>query len=383
MTEIWTQIQPILFNTELTFINIPVGKIILVIIILLLIFALKKFFVKRITNTIEVLTSQTETDLDDQLIVAIKKPLGWLVLLVGVWIAHLILGVHLSSQLNGLIDKFTSVFLILILGLTLYRLAPLLGQMVGLLAAKTETELDDLIVPYIPKLFQTAAIVMIVIKCSELLLGASAGALIGLLGGAGVALGLLLKDIIYDWFCTVVVYVDNLYRPGDWGIVSGVAGGGFVKVVSIGLRSTKLWVYEWGSIQKVPNSRMINGGFENWSQDQGEEKEWGIVVTLKIDSILAKQTARIIDKLEKIVESVEELTNKYSVFLDKLEGNARVIKIKTYAYPNLYASAKTKLNLAILSVLEEEGVDTPQSHVVTDPKTNQQMMQELNNVDLN
>ena len=217
-------------------------------------------------------------------------------MLIGVWIAHLIVGVHLSSQLNEVIDKFTSVFLIIILGLTVYRLSSVLGQIVGLLAEQTETELDDLIVPYLPKLFQTAAIVAILIKCSELLLGASAGALIGLLGGAGVALGLLLKDIIYDWFCTVVVYVDDLYRPGHWGTVAGVAGGGFVKVLSIGLRSTKLLVWEWGSITKVPNSRMINGGFENWSQNQGEQSEWGMVVKLKIDFISAEQTDRIIDK---------------------------------------------------------------------------------------
>ena len=66
-----------------------------------------------------------------------------------------------------------------------------------------------------------------------------------------------------------------------------------------------------------------------------------------------------------------------------LKGNARVIIIRTYADDNSYLSAKKALNLGILRLLEEEGIDRLHTYLVTDPKTNKQMMQELSNVDLN
>ncbi len=59
------------------------------------------------------------------------------------------------------------------------------------------------------------------IKISEIFLGQSAAALVGLLGGAGITIGLLFKDIVYDWFCTLIIYSDNLYREGDWVGISG------------------------------------------------------------------------------------------------------------------------------------------------------------------
>lgn len=149
---------------------------------------------------------------------------------------------------------------------TIYKLAPLLGEIAGQITVRTETELDDLIVPYLPRLFQTAAILLVILKGSEVLLGVSATAIVGILGGAGIAFGLLIKDVIYDWCCTVIIYVDNLYRKGDKLIVTDSDIDGQVEVLDIGLRSTKLGIIESNSIRKIPNSQMIKGIVENRSQ---------------------------------------------------------------------------------------------------------------------
>jgi MscS family membrane protein len=97
---------------------------------------------------------------------------------------------------------------------------------------------------------------------------------------------LLLKDIIYDWFCTIIIYTDNLYRPGDWVIIEGIDGS--VQVLEIGIRTTKLRLAKWDYIKKIPNSKMITGIVENWSPNPGSEESFGINLTLKIDSISAK-----------------------------------------------------------------------------------------------
>ncbi|NEN98964.1 MAG: mechanosensitive ion channel, partial [Moorea sp. SIO3I7] len=213
-----------IFDTDFKLANIPISTIVIVVLILLLTQILRGLFTAIIIRRLERLTSGTETTHDDEFIRILKAPLGWLIWLAGLWLVHLVVATHLTPEQNQKIPEILFVSALFIATYILYRAAPLLGELLGGLAANTETELDDLFVPYFPRLFQIAAVLIAAIKASEILLGASAGALIGLLGGAGVALGLLFKDIIYDWCCTVIIYADGLYKPGDWVGVDGVNG---------------------------------------------------------------------------------------------------------------------------------------------------------------
>ncbi len=376
MKETWNQIQNVFSALNITVANIPLSKIIIVSVILLMVLALRAFFIKRIINAIESLTAKTETTLDDELIAAIKKPLALLVILAGIWISQLILADNLSAQLNETLQKLISLSFVIIVGYIIYRSAKILGYLLGLLTAKTDTELDDLIVPYIPLFVEITVGTVVVIKVSEVLLGASAGALLGLLGGAGVALGLLFKDIIYDWCCTVIIYVDDLYRPGQWVIVEGIEG--FAKIVHIGIRSTELWSWEWASIKKLPNSKMISGVVENWDQNRGDTLEWGMVGTLKIDFLSADKSSRIVDGIQEILSSMNVI--EPAVMFKGLEGNARVFKYLGYIPPNVYFSTAKNINLEILRLLEREGIDRLQVYLVIDPKTQKEMIAQVNNM---
>jgi MscS family membrane protein len=242
----------------------------------------------------------------------------------------------------------------------------------------TETELDELLRPLMPKIFQSAAIIILAIKLSELFLGQSAAALVGLLGGAGITLGLLFKDIVYDWFCTLIIYSDNLYREGDWVGISGVEG--FVQIMNIGFRTTTLHIYQWGSILKMPNSKMISGIVENWSQNPGKELKWGVSLTLKIDGISAKQTAAICDSIREIPSFVNGLAKEIIVRFSKIENNARVIKVVAFVNDeNLYFEAEKNLNLAILELLEQEGIDFLYVELRTDPEKYSTSRNAINN----
>ncbi|WP_287312514.1 mechanosensitive ion channel domain-containing protein [Moorena sp. SIO1G6] len=308
-------------------------------------------------HRLELITSRTKTTLDDEFIRILRRPLGWLIWIGGLWLVHLVVATHLSDTQNQKIPEILFVSVLFIATYILYRAAPLLGELLAGLAAKTETELDDLLVPYFPKLFQIAAILIAAIKASEIVLGSSAGALIGLLGGAGVALGLLLKDIVYDWFSTVIIYADGLYKPGDVIVLDGVSGR--VKILSIGLRSTRLLITEWGYIKKLPNSQMIAGIFASWSDQAGDTVEWGINLTLKIDGISSQQTRRICQAIKENVSSIDGLhKDKILVVFSSLEQNARVIKIRVFVIePKLYYDVQSNLNLAVLEILEQEEID--------------------------
>lgn len=159
-----------------------------------------------------------------------------------------------------------------------------------------------LLVPYLPRLFQTAALAIVVLNAGEVLLGALANALIGLLGGAGI---------------------------------------------------------KWDSIKKIPNSRMINGIVENWSQSPGSQESFGINLILKIDGISAGKTAIICESLRSLPKSINLLGDQSLIWLDRLEQNARVITIRVFSNNlNFYEKACEQLNLHILALLEKEGINT-------------------------
>ncbi|NES71315.1 MAG: mechanosensitive ion channel family protein [Okeania sp. SIO2D1] len=273
---------------------------------------------------------------------------------------------YISPQLNKIITDIIGLAAIALVANVIYRSAPLLGQLLKYLTIHTETDLDDLLVPYFPRLFRIAAIVVVCIKGAEVFLGASAGALIGLLGGAGVALGLLFKDIIYDWCCAVIIYTDGLYRPGDWIGVTGLSG--FFQVSEIGLRTTKLYSWEWGSIIKMPNSRMVGGIVDNWSQDRANVEEWGITGTLKIDGITADQAERIIAGLDEIFKSMEGFLEHYIMFLG-LEGNARKIKYVSYHPPAGYGRTANEFHLRVMKLMEKEGIAAQNVFIITDQES--------------
>ncbi|MEG4961852.1 MULTISPECIES: mechanosensitive ion channel domain-containing protein [unclassified Microcoleus] len=364
MEIIWKQIKETLIDSNITVAQIPLTKIVLVLTIITLTQLLRGLFFSIILKKIKLLTSGTETTLDDELVEIIEQPSGWLIFIAGLWIVQVILAENLKPQVSEMLAKILSLSAIVAVAYIVYRASPLLGEILRKLTLNTKTELDDLLVPYVPRLFQTVALAVVVLKASELLLGASASALIGLLGGAGITFGLLLKDIIYDWFCTIIIYTDNLYRPGDWVIVEGIDGS--VQVLEIGIRTTKLSLAKWDSIKKIPNSKMITGIVENWSQNPGSEQSFGINLTLNIDSISAEKTAIICKKIQNLPTSIDSLHDQCFVWLDRLEQNARIINIRAFNNNlDLYFDACQELNLAILSLLEKEGIDTLHLEFIT------------------
>ncbi|MGB3637346.1 MAG: mechanosensitive ion channel domain-containing protein [Rivularia sp. (in: cyanobacteria)] len=359
--------------------SIPIGKIIAVFLILVFTQFFRKLITNFIVRIVERFTAKTATTLDDELIEIFKPAISLIVLVSGIWLAQVVIADELGGQLTANVDKIINFILVLIVGNVIFRSASLLGKILADTVLRTETELDSLLRPFVPKVFQTIAIMLIIIKMGEIFLGASAGALIGLLGGAGITIGLLFKDIVYDWFCTVIIYIDKLYKEGDWVFVTGIDG--FVQVIHVGFRSTTLKVMSWGCVQKMPNSQMISGIVQNWSQPAGNAPlVWGLNLTLKIDGISAAKTAKICQSIRDAIPAIEGMYSEYVVRFSHVEENARVIAIKAFVEKlNLYYVNEEKLNLAILEILEQEGLDTLHVQLETEPENYQKTLAAINN----
>lgn len=92
-------------------------------------------------------------------------------------------------------------------------------------------------------------------------LGFNVSAIIASLGIGGLAVALAAKDIIANFFASLIISFDDSFNQGDWIQVAGVEGN----VVETGLRKTTVRTFD-NSLVFLPNSTIMNANIQNWSK---------------------------------------------------------------------------------------------------------------------
>ncbi|ECR4635586.1 mechanosensitive ion channel family protein, partial [Campylobacter jejuni] len=92
-------------------------------------------------------------------------------------------------------------------------------------------------------------------------LGFNISAIIASLGIGGLAVALAAKDIIANFFASILLLFDNSFNQGDWVEVSGIEG----TVVETGLRKTTIRTFD-NCLVFLPNSTIMGANIKNWSK---------------------------------------------------------------------------------------------------------------------
>lgn len=118
-------------------------------------------------------------------------------------------------------------------------------------------------------------IVMIAILVLLKNFGFNVSALIASLGIGGLAVAFAVKDVLANFFASVVLLFDNSFNQGDWIVCGDIEG----TVVEIGLRRTTIRTFD-NAMLFVPNSLLANGSVRNWNRrKQGRRIRMQIGVT--------------------------------------------------------------------------------------------------------
>ncbi|OPY32847.1 MAG: Small-conductance mechanosensitive channel MscMJ [Methanoregula sp. PtaU1.Bin006] len=202
----------------------------------------------------------TESQLDDIILAAIGTPLVVAIIALSAYIALTRFGVVPESLAWLVTDQVLNAVFILIAAWIIsslsYRLIHGYGTMV---AAKTETDLDDRLVP----ILEIAARYLIWFVALVLILSDFRVDVTPLLAGAGIgalALALAAQDILGNLFGGVIIAVDKPFRIGDRVKVEEFFGD----VMSIGLRSTRIKTLD-SQIVTVPNSKITSSVVINYA----------------------------------------------------------------------------------------------------------------------
>jgi small-conductance mechanosensitive channel len=205
--------------------------------------------------------SATDSQLDDILLVALGKPLVITILAGSIYIALTHFWILPENIVGFAVDQYVNAFFILIAAWIASSFSYNLLQTYGsVMAAKTETDLDDRLLPLleiiIKYLIWFVAILLILanfnINITPLLAGA---------GIAGIALALAAQDLLGNFFGGAIITMDKPFKIGDRIKFDNFVGD----IISIGPRSTRLKTLD-NQIVTIPNSKITSNVIVNFAQ---------------------------------------------------------------------------------------------------------------------
>jgi len=139
-----------------------------------------------------------------------------------------------------------------------YKIVDVVAAYFASLAAKTESTLDDQLVPLIRKTLKGLVILVgtlyvlrdgLNLDIIPFLTGISIG---------GVAIALAAQDTIKNFFGSIMIFIDKPFQVGDW-VTSGEIDG---TVEEVGFRSTRIRTFR-NSVMYVPNGKIADAVVDN------------------------------------------------------------------------------------------------------------------------
>ncbi|GBE56685.1 mechanosensitive channel MscK precursor [archaeon BMS3Bbin16] len=227
--------------------------------LIILSIALAKLFVYIISRYAALVAKKTATVLDDMVIEAVKKPLYYLIILVGADVA--VQSVTSLSEITSKLDSIIYVGEVLAGAYFVSKTVRVFARWYAKnIAAKAKSRFDDEFLP----LFNRTADVFIYGSSIVIILdffGYNITAIVAGLGIAGLAFALAAQETLSNMISGFVIMADRPFRVND---IIELSAGEYGEVSEIGLRSTKILTMDLTMIV-VPNSQIGSSQITNYS----------------------------------------------------------------------------------------------------------------------
>lgn len=276
---------------DIDFIN--VGKIVISFLVLVFFMSLRRFFSHIIYFLLVRLIYHEAKEINDIKIVFIKnikKPVGFLLIFYAISLC-LTIAVYPAPLNVTLSNVFYVIYVFLIAWLLLRVLESYGVILISKLAKKSgKKEVVNLIIKI---LYFVIVIIALLFILSQL--GFNISAIIASLGIGGLAVALAAKDIIANFFSSILLLFDNSFNQGDSVEVSGIEG----TVVETGLRKTTIRTSD-NCLVFLPNATIIGANIKNWSKRRmGRQVKMSLGVGYDASA----------EKLKACIKDLKELLN--------------------------------------------------------------------------
>ena len=250
------------------------------------------------------------------------------------------------------IDLFISVILNVIVIVILFKLTNIF---INGLKAKFQNSESKMITGHLIPILErlTKFIIVFVVVVSFLQSnGYSITSLVAGFGITGLAVGFAAQQTLADFFGTLAIMADKMYKIGDYVKMGDVEG----YVEDVTLLSTKIRTLD-NFLVIIPNNNISNAVVTNVSRAKKRRINETFGVTYGTSD---EKIQRAIAIIKEVCASRSDIHKDYSVFVETLASSSINIRlwayVKTVAYLK-FAQIKSEVIMEIVKRFRAEGID--------------------------
>lgn len=333
--------------------GVSIGQVVTALLIVLAFLSIRRLFFRFVITTLKGLTSRTKTDIDDQLLDAMEKPLELAFVVIGFYVGGQVL--PLSEDVGAIFEKLIRSFIALMLFWAIYRaIDPLSSLMDRGIEMMGSLSMRDTMKGFFVKLAKFIVVALGIAAVFQEW-GFNVAAVLGSLGLVGMAVALGAKDFIANLFAGLTIFLDRMFEKGNWIQTSDVDG----IVEDIGFRATKIRRFD-KALVTIPNARLAGEALINFSRMTNRRIYWKIGVEYRT----TKEQLRLIiqDILDYLTTSEDFETNpdltKTFVFVDSFGASSIDIMVYCFTKSTVWGewlACKERLAYKVKGIVEGHG----------------------------
>ena len=240
------------------------------------------------------------------------------------------------------------------LGYAVYSLVDLVDYYLHGLAGRTDSKVDDILLPLVGKSVRITVCVLVVVQVVQTLSDRPLTSILAGLGVGGLAVALAGQDTIRNFFGSLVIVADKPFEIGDRIVVEGQDG----PVESVGFRSTRIRTLD-GHLVTVPNAEMVNKTVRNIGKRPYIKRTANITVTYDTPP---EKVDRAVEILKEILDNHEGMHPEFPprvFFSDFNDWSLNLVMLYWYHPPDYwsYMAFTEKVNRQILRRFNEESIE--------------------------
>ncbi len=262
----------------------------------------------------------------------------------------------LNPHIEALWMAGSSALMTVAIAYMFYRLVDVVEYYLLRWSSKTETKLDDMLVPMIRKALRVTITVLAALFITQNVLGQNISTILAGLGVGGLAVAFAARETIANFFGSIMIFSDRPFQIGDLVKVLDYYGS----VEEVGLRSTRIRTLD-GHIITIPNAEVANAPIENVTARPFIRKNMSITITYDthVDQI-EKASGIIRNVLENIPETSSDEEHAPRVYFDNFNDWSLNLLVYYWVKPAhwwTFLEVSQKANLEIKRRFDEEGIE--------------------------
>lgn len=221
-------------------------------------------------------------------------------------------------------------------------------------AEKTESKLDDMLVPIIRKSLRLSIIVLGLVQAAQILSDKPITSILAGLGIGGLALALAAQDTLKNFFGSIVIFIDKPFQVSDRVIIDGFDGS----VEEVGLRSTKIRTLD-GHLITIPNAEIANKPIQNIGNRPFIRRVADITITYDTKPEKIDRALQIIKNLLKDHKGMNPEYPPRVYFNDLASTSLNIRAVYWFFPPDYweYMEFTEWFNKEIFRIFGEEGIE--------------------------